>query len=247
MKILEAVKQDENNKWILLMGVLQIMACVIMYWVNISNPNIILFVILSAVLVQFGYKAGILCGGITFIYSLFFFSIEHSFWRFDADNWNKMLVVVFGIVANVLIVGSLKERMERTNRERIHQLEIATTLNRCAAELSADRNTHAAIYNLLGIICNYFQADRSYIFDINYDRQIVTNTYEYAAEGVSQQIDNLQEVPLFIIDVWMDRFQKGEVYYIADAEQEKGYPTYEMLVEQNIKRLLTVPLKKMEK
>ena len=244
MKILEAVKQDENNKWILLMGVLQIMACVIMYWVNISNPNIILFVILSAVLVQFGYKAGILCGGITFIYSLFFFSIEHSFWRFDADNWNKMLVVVFGIVANVLIVGSLKERMERTNRERIHQLEIATTLNRCAAELSADRNTHAAIYNLLGIICNYFQADRSYIFDINYDRQIVTNTYEYAAEGVSQQIDNLQEVPLFIIDVWMDRFQKGEVYYIADAEQEKGYPTYEMLVEQNIKRLLTVPLKK---
>lgn len=41
MKILEAVKQDENNKWILLMGVLQIMACVIMYWVNISNPNII--------------------------------------------------------------------------------------------------------------------------------------------------------------------------------------------------------------
>lgn len=177
MKILEAVKQDENNKWILLMGVLQIMACVIMYWVNISNPNIILFVILSAVLVQFGYKAGILCGGITFIYSLFFFSIEHSFWRFDADNWNKMLVVVFGIVANVLIVGSLKERMERTNRERIHQLEIATTLNRCAAELSADRNTHAAIYNLLGIICNYFQADRSYIFDINYDRQIVTNTY----------------------------------------------------------------------
>ena len=75
--------------------------------------------------------------------------------------------------------------MERINKERLQQLEIATTLNRCAAELSADRNTGVAIYNLLGIICNYFQADRSYIFDIDYEKQIVINTYEYAAEGVS--------------------------------------------------------------
>ena len=45
----------------------------------------------------------------------------------------------------------------------------------------------------------------------------------------------------------MERFKKGEVYYIADAEQEKGYPSYEMLVEQKVQRLLTVPLKKNEK
>lgn len=70
------------------------------------------------------------------------------------------------------------------------------------------------------------------------------NTYEYTAEGVTRQIDNLQSVPLSVIAVWMDKFENGQVYYIADAEQEKGYPTYEMLVEQNIKRLLTVPLKK---
>ena len=159
-------------------------------------------------------------------------------------NRDKVLVVAFGIVANVSIVGRLKDRMEKTNRERLHQLEIATTLNRCAAELSADRNTYAAIYNLLGIICNYFHADRSYIFEIDYEKQIVTNTSEYAADGISSQIDNLQEVPLSVIAVWLERFQKGEVYYIADAEQEKGYPTYTMLVEQNIEHLLTVPLKK---
>lgn len=81
------------------------------------------------------------------------------------------MVVAIGIVANILIVGSLKEQMERINKERLHQLEIATTLNRCAAELSADRNTGVAIYNLLGIICNYFQADRSYIFDIDYENR----------------------------------------------------------------------------
>ena len=244
MKILEAIGRDKNNKWILLMGLLQAAACAVIYWFNIYNPNIILFVILSAVLVQFGYKAGILCGAIAFLYTMFYFSIDHSFWYFDDVNRDKVLVVAFGIVVNVSIVGRLKDRMEKTNQERLHQLEIATTLNRCAAELSADRNTYAAIYNLLGIICNYFHADRSYIFEIDYEKQIVTNTSEYAADGISSQIDNLQEVPLSVIAVWLERFQKGEVYYIADAEQEKGYPTYTMLVEQNIERLLTVPLKK---
>ena len=247
MKELETVVQDEKNKWILITGILQVLACVIMNKFDISNPNIILFVILSAVLVQFGYGAGMLCGFITYIYSMYFFSTDHSFFYFDASNRDKIMVVIFGIIANILIVGSLKARMEKSNKERIHQLEVATTLNKCAVELSADRDIHTAIYNLLGIINQYFQADRSYIFDIDYEKQIVINTYEYAAEGVSCQIDNLQEVPLSVIEVWLDRFEKGEVYYIADTKQEKGYPSYEMLVEQKVQRLLTVPLKKNEK
>lgn len=52
MKIPEAIHQDKNIKWILLMGLLQTAACAVTYWFRISNPNIILFVILSAVLVQ---------------------------------------------------------------------------------------------------------------------------------------------------------------------------------------------------
>lgn len=49
MKELETVVQDEKNKWILITGILQVLACVIMNKFDISNPNIILFVILSAV------------------------------------------------------------------------------------------------------------------------------------------------------------------------------------------------------
>ena len=47
MKELETVVQDEKNKWILITGILQVLACVIMNKFDISNPNIILFVILS--------------------------------------------------------------------------------------------------------------------------------------------------------------------------------------------------------
>ncbi len=78
MKELETVVQDEK-KMDLNYGILQVLACVIMNKFDISNPNIILFVILSAVLVQFGYGAGMLCGFITYIYSMYFFSTDHSF------------------------------------------------------------------------------------------------------------------------------------------------------------------------
>lgn len=118
MKIPEAIRQDKNIKWILLIGLLQTAACAVTYWFRISNPNIILFVILSAVLVQFGYKAGILCGGIIYLYTMFYFSVEHSFWIFDTDGRGKVMVVAIGIVANILIVGSLKERMERDQQRK---------------------------------------------------------------------------------------------------------------------------------
>ena len=45
MKIPEAIHQDKNIKWILLMGLLQTAACAVTYWFRISNPNIILIVI----------------------------------------------------------------------------------------------------------------------------------------------------------------------------------------------------------
>ena len=82
MKELETVVQDEKNKWILITGILQVLACVIMNKFDISNPNIILFVILSAVLVQFGYGAGMLCGFITYIYFYVFLFNGPQFFLF---------------------------------------------------------------------------------------------------------------------------------------------------------------------
>ena len=45
-----------------------------------------------------------------------------------------------------------------------------------------------------------------------------------------------------VISTWMEKFLQFEPYFIPDLEQEKGTPTYDMLVAQNIDRLLAVPL-----
>lgn len=123
-------------------------------------------------------------------------------------------------------------------------LYIAETLNKCVKSLSSDVDIDVAINKLMGVINEYFRGDRSYIFEIIEDGKTLQNTYEYASDGVVPQIDNLQAVPIDVISVWMESFQKDEVYFMSNIEQENGFESYGMLQEQEVDRLLAVPLKR---
>ena len=83
------------------------------------------------------------------------------------------------------------------------------------------------------------------MFEIDPDRDVLINTFEsICGQGVSAQMDNLQEVPVSVIEVWMQNFRQGRSYYMSDLEQERGQPSYEMLKAQQVWRLLAVPLMK---
>jgi hypothetical protein len=42
----------------------------------------------------------------------------------------------------------------------------------------------------------------------------------------------------------MESFEKDEVYFMSNIEQENGFESYGMLQEQEVDRLLAVPLKR---
>lgn len=93
---------------------------------------IISFVLLLAVLVQFGCAAGIASGLVAFLYAVFFFSENHSWVMFEAVNRNKLIVVTFGIIANIIIIARLQKKLikantEKTSLEKILLEEIAYT------------------------------------------------------------------------------------------------------------------------
>lgn len=133
-------------------------------------------------------------------------------------------------------------QLAKSNEETKQRLEIATTLNLCVKELSAGTDISQAIDRLLEIIGQYFSADRTYIFEFDYNRGTQDNTYEYVRHQVSQQKELLQNVPLEVTSHWMEEFRQSKPYFISDMEQEKGTPAYDLLVGQNIERLLAVPL-----
>lgn len=164
--------------------------------------------------------------------------------------WYGMSLIEFSVGISMIIMFIVtmtelnQEMYELISREgKIKErLEIATILNKCIAELISGEDEDAAISNLLRIISGYFDGDRSYIVQIDEKRNVCTNTYEYAMNGVTAEKDNLQEVPMEMLDIWMDSFRKNGLYYIPDIEEKQGQPYYETLKMQDITRLLAVPL-----
>ena len=112
-------QQPNKIQPMLLSALAQLSACLILWNFHIPNPNILLFVVLSAVLVKYGYAAGIVSGLIAFLYSAFFFSTDHSFFLYTSLNLQKLIVIGLGIAANILLIGHLQWQFERSSMEKM--------------------------------------------------------------------------------------------------------------------------------
>ena len=112
-----------------------------------------MFVILSSVLVKFGYTAGIVSGIISFLYSAFFFSADQSWFVFEAEEREKMIVVGIGLIANIVVVGHLQKQMEKANHA-MAQLEIEKQVNHTKEQILANmsHDVRTPINGILGMI-----------------------------------------------------------------------------------------------
>ena len=117
--VLRMEQQPNKIQPMLLSALAQLSACLIVWNFHIPNPNILLFVVLSAVLVKCGYAAGIVSGLIAFLYSAFFFSTDHSFFLYTSLNLQKLIVIGLGIAANILLIGRLQWQFERSSMEEM--------------------------------------------------------------------------------------------------------------------------------
>lgn len=167
---------------------------------------------------------------------------------FEKSNYIKELLFFAGIVEALLLCIYFfwnlhtMHQLTESKKETEEQLHISNTLIRCVTALSSDQDIDTAIQKLLQVIMEYFQADRAYIFSYDAARDIFINTYEYAREGIPAQKDTMPVIPASILVRGMEEFEKSQIYYISDIEQEKGYANYDILKNRGIQRLLAVPL-----
>ena len=101
------------------------------------------------------------------------------------------------------------------------------------------------IHSLLQAIGNYTGADRVYVFDWETDQKdSLSNTFEWCADGVAPEIDNLQAIPVSLMPNWVKRFENKEVIVIHDLEATKDSEPeeYELLKTQEICSLIAVPI-----
>ncbi len=89
----------------------------------------------------------------------------------------------------------------------------------------------------------FVDADRVYIFDYDFKRQVCNNIHEWCAEGITPQIDELQDVPLSELTEWVDTHLYGQIMHIPNVfmlPPESG--ARKILEPQGVKSLLAVPI-----
>jgi diguanylate cyclase (GGDEF)-like protein len=149
------------------------------------------------------------------------------------------------LISFVLFVAYVNLRTTKKREKQVaKQLGISDTLINCITVLAEEKDINKAVDQLLKILNDYFDGDRAYLFEFDYDKQVTNNSYEYAAEGVTKEIDKLQNIPLEVIDSWIHMFEQTGTFFISsiDKDVDKDSDTYRILEMQQIESLIAVPL-----
>lgn len=158
----------------------------------------------------------------------------------------SVLAISFVIIVSaiLIVVGFNLNATKKREKAITKRLQVSDTLINCITILAQENNINKAIDSLLKVLNDYFDGDRAYLFEFDYDKQTTSNSYEYAAEGVTPQIDVLQNVPLSVIDTWIKMFEETGTFYISsiDKDVDRDSDTYRILEMQEIESLIAVPL-----
>ena len=205
-------------------GMVMCALAVIVYFFKIPNPNMILITGLIVFASLYGYGAGIVSGLVMIVYSMYFFSEENSFIRFTPINFQKLTVIVVGVVLSVVFIGRLHRHKEKHERklEEINRmlkeenmtLEAATILD----PLTGVRNR----FSLRRDYENYLDSDiHAMILDID-DFKGINDSHGHALGGYV-----LRSIGDTLSDVFgMDnsyRFGGDEFVVLYTAIDEDGF------------------------
>ena len=141
----------ERSPWVALLSsvILMLVLILIVIQFNVPNPNMILIAGLVVCSALFGYTGGVVAGVIMFVYTVYFFSTDHSFLSFTDQNMEKVFVSLIGIVVDMVFVCELKRASNAAFREiksltatlqednrLLQQISLTDTLTGCRNRLS---------------------------------------------------------------------------------------------------------------
>lgn len=105
------------------------------------------------------------------------------------------------------------------------------------------KNLNDMISQALSEIGMFTQVDRVYIFDYNWEKLTLTNTYEWCAEGISSELHRNQNLPQSEFAEWVELHKRGEIVYVPDFSVFEPDSYIRKLMEpQGIQSLTIIPM-----
>ncbi|MDD2267311.1 bacteriohemerythrin [Sulfuricurvum sp.] len=99
----------------------------------------------------------------------------------------------------------------------------------------------SAIYSALERLALFVKADRAYIFDYDFEKRTMSNTYEWCNEGISPQISILQNEAIDMYPEWVEPHLQGKPIHIKDVSKMPKGNVRTSLESQEIKSIITLP------
>ncbi len=157
-------------------------------------------------------------------------------WDYKRDQWGR----VTGFIAGITDITQRKQ----TERIISKKLAFEKTVSAISSRFAGDTNIDEAISASLQEMGMVTGACRTYVFLYRQDETIMDNTHEWCAEGISPQIDNMQNLPLKMFPWWTKKLHEGKVINIEDVSKlpDEAAAERKTLESQNVKSLLALPL-----
>ncbi len=159
---------------------------------------------------------------------------------------NKYCVVNFPNPDDSIVVGVTMDIS--ANKEAALFLEHRIKLEEILATTSAsfvnieDHNFDEHVNKVLEDIGKFADTDRAYLF--LYHGELMSNTHEWVADGVSVEKDNLQNIPINVLPWWNTKMKESKMIYLHSLDElpPEAYIEKEVLAAQSIQSLLVMPL-----
>ncbi len=150
------------------------------------------------------------------------------------------------IIGSIALITDLRQR-QRLEEEQLWLQGFRDLLLSIAGTFiqGARLQDQALIEQLLGEVGAFLQVDRVYLFVIDWHKETTSNTHEWVAEGIRPEKENLQDLPLESIPLWMNSLRK-DPYLLIPAVEELGEEWGEVkaiLEAQAIQSLLVMPIR----
>ena len=138
------------------------------------------------------------------------------------------------------IMDDFKEKEKSGKDWSIVETYFSTISSRFLANIDIDEDINATLRDM-GILS---EASRTYLFLFNKEKKVMNNTHEWCAEGVSPQIQILQNLEFKALPWWINQLTSGNLINIDNLLDlpEEARQTKEFLELQSIKAVLVYPL-----
>jgi PAS domain S-box-containing protein len=132
--------------------------------------------------------------------------------------------------------------VQAVEQELRRRLRLEKMLTDVSTRAIASENPTRFLDDCLQTIGCAMDVSRSYIFEYRQAADVMDNTVEWCAEGISPQKEALQGVPCEAMQWWMARMRCDEIIDFSDIEAIPAEPARELLRSQGIQSILVMPL-----